>query len=85
MGASANGPLDERVKTDIRISEQVLRVVSEQSQTLGIPKNALFAMAVCLLSVRLIPMLKDTKKRSAMLAKIEGLFQETMKEARRAA
>ncbi len=85
MGASAKGPLDERVKTDIRISERVLRVVSEQSQTLGIPKNALFAMAVCLLSVRLVPMLRGAKKRSTMLTKIEGLFQETLKEARRAA
>ena len=85
MGASAKGPLDERVKTDIRISERVLRVVSEQSQTLGIPKNALFAMAVCLLSVRLVPMLAGVKKRATMLSRIEVLFQETLKEARKAA
>ncbi len=85
MGASAEGPLDARVKTDIRISGQVLQVVSEQSQTLGIPKNALFIFAVCLLSVKLVPLLSGIKKRSTMLNKIEDLFRETLKEARRVA
>lgn len=78
------GPLDKRVRTDVRMSERILRVMDEQCQTLGIPKNAFFTMAACILAVKFVPLLKGTKKRKTMLSNIEKLFQETLDEARAA-
>ncbi len=85
MGESAKGPLDERVRTDVRMSERVLRILGEQGQKLGMPKNAMFTMGACLLAARLVPLIQGVKKRSAMLDKIEALFWETIKEARKVA
>lgn len=83
--AATKGPLDERVKTDVRISGRVLRLVTEQSHVLGLSKNALFTLGACLLTAKLVPLLRGVKKRSAMLDRLEDLFRGTIEEARRAA
>lgn len=85
MGASVRGPLDERVRTDVRMSKRVLRTLQEQGEVLGIPKNALFTIGACFLAARLIPLLSGVKKRAQMLDDIENLFKEVLEEARKTA
>lgn len=85
MGASNKGPLDERVKTDIRISERVMRHIEDAIHPLGIPKNTFFTLASCDYVVKLAPLVKGTKKREKMILDIERLFQKTLKEIREAA
>jgi hypothetical protein len=83
MGAAAKGPLDERVRTDLRISGRVLRVLGEQGRKLGIPKNALFTLGACLISAKLVPMLaRGPRKRNEMLDDIEALVVKTISDAR---
>ena len=79
-----SGPLDKRVRTDVRMSERILRVMDEQCQTLGIPKNAFFTMAACTFAVKLVPLLYGVKKQKIMFANLEKLFHETLEEARAA-
>lgn len=77
-------PLDERVKTDVRFPERVLRDMNEQCVRLGIPKNAFITMAICCQIVAMSPFMKGQKKRMALLRNVETLFQKTIAEAREA-
>lgn len=83
MVAAGKGPLDQRVRTDVRMSERVLRILGEQGRVLGIPKNAMFTIGACFLAANLTPLLAGVKKRGVMLDKIEALFAETLESARR--
>lgn len=85
MGASRKGPLDERVKTDLRMPMRVLREVDDLCHKLGMSKNTFFTMATVLLVVQLTPLLGGKKKRQTMIGDLEALFQKVMGDAKRAA
>lgn len=75
--------LDERVKTDVRFPERVMRHLTEQATRLGIPKNAYITMALCRMVADLARFTKGKKKRQQILRDVEALFQKTMAEAKR--
>ena len=75
--------LDDRVRTDVRMSRRVLTILGEQGRVLGLPKNSMFTLGACLLAAQLAPMISGTKKRSLMLDKIEALFSDIVSEARK--
>lgn len=75
--------LDDRVKTDVRFPERVMRHLSEQAVRLGIPKNAYITMALCRQIADLSRFTQGKKKRQAILKDLDNLFQKTMGEAKR--
>lgn len=83
MAVAVKVSLDQRVRTDVRMSARVLRILGEQGRVLGIPKNAMFTIGACFLAARLTPLLSGVKKRGVMLDKIEALFEETLESARK--
>ena len=75
--------LDDRVKTDVRFPERVVRHLGEQARRLGIPKNAYITMALCRQIADLSRFTQGKKKRQQILKDVEELFQKTMTEAKR--
>ena len=75
--------LDDRIRTDLRFPERVMRHLTEQAERLGIPKNAYITMALCRQIVDMSRFMKGSKKRAQLLKEVEALFQKTMDEARR--
>ena len=85
MGASRTGPLDERVKTDLRMPMRVLREVEDACHRLGMSKNTFFTLATVLLAVKVAPIISAKKKRATLLRHLEEMFQKVMKDAKKAA
>lgn len=75
--------IDERVKTDVRMPQRVMRHLDEQSQRLGIPKNSYMMMALCRQIADMARFTQSKKKRQALLKDLNDLFQKTMAEAKR--
>lgn len=75
--------LDDRIKTDVRFPERVLRHLTDQANRLGIPKNAYVTMALCRQIADLARFTQGKKKRQALLNDVASLFQKTLDEARR--
>ena len=75
--------LDDRVRTDLRFPERVMRHLTEQAVRLGIPKNAYITMALCSQIASLARFTQGSKKRQQILKEVEALFQKTMAEAKR--
>lgn len=73
--------LDERVRTDVRMSKSILKILGQQGQLLGIPKNSMFVMGACLLAARLAPVVSGGKKRKIMLDKVKVVFLKIVAEA----
>lgn len=80
MGASNIGPLEDRVKTDVRLSKSVLKQVELLAYKIGVPKNTFFVLGISLLASQLLPLLASDKKRKDLLRDVEKLFQKTMKD-----
>ncbi len=76
--------IDDRVKTDVRMPQRVMRHLDEQSRRLGIPKNSYFILALCRQVADMARFIKGKKKRQALLKDVEDLFQKTIADARRA-
>lgn len=76
------GSLDDRIKTDVRFPERVMRHLTEQARQLGIPKNAYITMALCRQMADMSKLLGTKKKRQQLLNDLEDLFQKTLMEVR---
>lgn len=76
--------LDDRVKTDVRFPERVMRHLTEQAARLGVPKNAYITMALCRQLADLARFTQGKKKRQQILRDVQDLFQKTLGEAKRA-
>ena len=76
--------LDERVKTDFRITKRVLRHLGDHAIALGMSKSGYVCMAICNQLISFAPLLKGVKKRQLMLDDVEEFFQKALSVSRRA-
>jgi hypothetical protein len=79
------GPSADRVKTDMRMPQLLVKRVKEMSEVLGVPQNALYAMGVALLLVTMVPMVHPGKKRIQMLRELGELFRNVISGAEKTA
>lgn len=82
MARSLLGPVEERVKTDLRLPRELVAGVDVLTELLGIPRNAFYALATARLVIELSSLLEDVKKRRVMLEEVGQLFQKTLKAAK---
>ncbi len=75
--------LDERVKTDIRMPVAVHADLDELCHDLGLTKNAVFMLGMVDAMSRLIPLVKNKRKRKTMIKNIESMFQKIIDELKR--
>lgn len=78
--------MDDRKKTDVRLAEPIVEAVEMSSRRLGISKNAVHAISVGLFTAQMTPLLEGgTRKRVALLNKIERELGKLFEEARKLA
>lgn len=77
------GPMAARKKTDLRLPYGLVKRVEELADSVGVPKNALFAMAAAMLVAQLTPLEPSSKKREQVLDEMERLFQNVVAEVRK--
>ena len=88
MGAAkkittAEESLDRRAKTDIRMSVLLQKVVTDLTKKLGIPKNSYYTMAAATYAAQLVPLMPGLKRRETMLDRLQRVFDDAMREARK--
>lgn len=82
---SVLGPMQDRVKTDVRLPKKLAKHIEKTCEALGIQKNAFFVLAAGKLLTELGPILMPGKKRGAAVKDVDELFQKVISAAREAA
>lgn len=83
--SEALGPMSERVKTDMRLPAQLVKVVEELCDLVGVKKNSFLVLALATYSATLTPLLRHPKKRAVVLRELRELFQKVIEEAEKTA
>ena len=84
--AGSAGLMDERVKTDIRLSKRLQRDVNEITHRLALSKNTFFSLATIRLLTELAPFATTgIKKRKQIFKNLRDHFQQLLDEAESAA
>jgi hypothetical protein len=76
------GPLTSRKKVDLRLPIDLTQHFSELAKTMGVPVNALYAIAAAQYLVELSS-LQPRTKRESLLDAMETMFQNALTIARR--
>lgn len=78
------GPMEKRQKTDLRLPVVVADKMKALADAIGIPANAVYAVAAAMLVVKLSKLMEpQLAKREALLRRMEELFQNILSEVRR--
>ena len=78
------GPMAKRTKTDLRLPQTLVDRMKDLADAIGVPANAVYAMAAAQLVVQLSPLTeKTTRRREALVSEVERLFQLVVSEIRR--
>jgi len=83
MSESVLGPMERRTKTDMRLPYNLIKRVEEIAEALGVPKNAVFAIAASKLCIEMAPMLSKGKKRVRLVDEMEHLISQIVREIKR--
>ncbi len=75
------GPLDEVLKTSIRMPRRLLRHVDEMGTKLGLPNQTIYTLGTIKMLLELAPLLEGTKKRQQMVKELHTYFQNQFAEA----
>jgi hypothetical protein len=78
------GPMKDRARTEVRLPFKLMKRVDDIVEKLGVPKNAVIAMAVASYCVSLSPVLWVGKTRLKIISDIDKLFQSIVKAAKKA-
>lgn len=78
------GPMSARKKTDLRLPAHLHSSMQDLADAIGVPLNAMFAMAAAQFVVQLGRVSPHGKvKQRETLEKLESLFQHVVAEARK--
>ena len=69
------GESKERVRTDVRLPENLWRQVKDMCDEIGVPQNVFYAIAACKLLVSFSGLKKGQKKRF-LLKEIQSVLQK---------
>ena len=72
------GPVDERIRTDIRIPVELDGQVQYFCDLLGVTKNTFYIMGVVFYMVTILPVVGSDQKRSFLSRKLSALFQKAI-------
>lgn len=79
------GPVKDRVKTDIWIGKRIRELADLYSETLDVPRNVVFSMALALWASIMSPILKKGGKRKTLILQMQKevnrIFDELKKQA----
>ena len=76
------GTMRKRVKTDMRLPEELHTALERVAAAAGIPMNAIIAVACAQLCAQVGALVAPGKKRAQFLDELEGLVQKVMSSAR---
>lgn len=82
MGDSVLGPLADRIKTDIRVPENLSEFVDKIAHDLGVPKNAFYVLGAALLLDKLAHV-EGKGRRKALLAELDEQLEGIRAEMKR--
>jgi hypothetical protein len=79
------GPMAKRTKIDLRLPVAIAERMKVLADSIGIPANAVYAMAAAQLVVQLARLTGPSARREALLNAMEREFQSIVSEIRRTA
>lgn len=82
---SVLGPMERRHKTDLRLPYPVVQAAKKLAESIGVPLNAIFAIAAAQYVVSMAGLDTNRTKREQIIAEMEELFQNIVRESRKAA
>jgi hypothetical protein len=79
------GPADCRKKVDMRLPVVLTEQVAGMADLLGVPMNAIYALAASMFCVELARLVQPGQKRVQLIKKLDNLFQKVLEEAKKLA